>query len=347
MSRSFAARDSSVESFSSIVERLSRKIDENADPSAGEDNVSIASDVLAASRRAPVSVAGSKVASTRQPTAAWKPARKGTGTSELSYEAALRKHSRNREAGVPAKKASETTPNSDSKISTKGATGFEKMSLAALEEDVAAAQASQEVKAFKPAQKDRRQPETQGSLTSESDGKRRHASAKGGRNRGVRPAGPACDLKVREERNHSAEAQARPVPRGKDSAKALSVQSKDDSQKRSTISIRLSEQEAAVLRQRADESCLSVSAYMRSCVMEAEVLRAQVKQALAELRVASIAQSSMENTKALPALTSGGTTWYRFWTRSASYVFGPWFSAGRRADTHVVAKSTMRIMYGE
>jgi predicted DNA binding CopG/RHH family protein len=53
-----------------------------------------------------------------------------------------------------------------------------------------------------------------------------------------------------------------------------------------SVTIRLSIAECARLRQRAAEAGLTVSAYLRSCVLEADVLRAQVKQALAEMRVA-------------------------------------------------------------
>lgn len=55
----------------------------------------------------------------------------------------------------------------------------------------------------------------------------------------------------------------------------------------STISVRLSDIEAERLRKRAEESEMSISAYLRSCVLEADQLRAQVKQALAELRALS------------------------------------------------------------
>ncbi len=51
-----------------------------------------------------------------------------------------------------------------------------------------------------------------------------------------------------------------------------------------TISVRLSPEDAKMLRRRANESQLSVSDYMRSCVLEADQLRAQVKQALAEMK---------------------------------------------------------------
>jgi hypothetical protein len=54
--------------------------------------------------------------------------------------------------------------------------------------------------------------------------------------------------------------------------------------KTASITIRLSETECAQLRLRAAEAGLTVSAYLRSCTLEVESLRAQVKQTLAQLR---------------------------------------------------------------
>jgi hypothetical protein len=54
-----------------------------------------------------------------------------------------------------------------------------------------------------------------------------------------------------------------------------------------SVTIRLSRSECARLHQRATEAGLTVSAYLRSCAVEAEALRAQVKQALAELKTGS------------------------------------------------------------
>jgi len=55
-----------------------------------------------------------------------------------------------------------------------------------------------------------------------------------------------------------------------------------------SITLRVSPDEAGQLRLRAREAGLTVSAYLRSCTFEAEALRAQVKEALAELRQASV-----------------------------------------------------------
>jgi hypothetical protein len=62
------------------------------------------------------------------------------------------------------------------------------------------------------------------------------------------------------------------------------ISSRERSLKCASITIRLSHEECAQLRTRATEAGLSVSAYLRSCTFQAEALRAEVKQALAQLR---------------------------------------------------------------
>lgn len=345
MSRSFAALDSSSESFSSIVERLSRKIDEGADLNSGGEYVSIAADVLAASRRTPAKLAVGKITSTGQ-SGAWGPLRKNAGATELSYEAALRKHGRSRAGAIPVKKPTVAAPKGDAENKSVTGEAIETATLAALQEAVITALGSTEVKGLKSPQKDKRQARQPGAHQS-SDLKQRSVSANGGKNKDGRSRAPARHLKVGDENNRPGEAQIPLLTKGHESQERSSLQVKEDNQKRSTISIRISEQEAAVLRKRAEESGLSVSAYMRSCVMEAELLRAQVKQALADLRVASRIETAIDEPKALPALPSGGSTWSRFWSRSASFVFGPWYSSRRHGETQVVAKRTLHIMYGE
>jgi hypothetical protein len=51
-----------------------------------------------------------------------------------------------------------------------------------------------------------------------------------------------------------------------------------------SVTIRLSHAECARLRRRAAEAGLTVSGYVRSCVLETDLLRAQVKEALAEMK---------------------------------------------------------------
>lgn len=59
--------------------------------------------------------------------------------------------------------------------------------------------------------------------------------------------------------------------------------------KSASITIRLSQAECSQLKRRAAEAGMTISAYMRSCTFEAEALRGQVKEALAQLRAAATA----------------------------------------------------------
>jgi hypothetical protein len=61
------------------------------------------------------------------------------------------------------------------------------------------------------------------------------------------------------------------------------------------ITIRLTQAERAQLRQRAAEAHLTVSDYLRSCIFEAESLRAQVKEALLQMRAATQHQPSVSS----------------------------------------------------
>lgn len=58
-----------------------------------------------------------------------------------------------------------------------------------------------------------------------------------------------------------------------------------------SVTIRMSRAECEQLRERANEAGLTISAYLRSCTFEADALRAQVKQALAELRSAHVPET--------------------------------------------------------
>jgi hypothetical protein len=67
--------------------------------------------------------------------------------------------------------------------------------------------------------------------------------------------------------------------------------------KSASITVRLSEAEQVQLHERAAAAQLSVSAYLRSCIFEAEILRAQVKEALSQIRSAEAAPSSQPKPK--------------------------------------------------
>jgi len=66
--------------------------------------------------------------------------------------------------------------------------------------------------------------------------------------------------------------------------------------KSASITIRLSNAECAQLHKRAAEAGLTVSAYLRSCTLEAETLRTLVKDALAQLRPATSKRNQAAST---------------------------------------------------
>ncbi len=70
-------------------------------------------------------------------------------------------------------------------------------------------------------------------------------------------------------------------------AVAASVSAHEKQRKCASITIRLSSADCDQLHQRAAEAGLTVSAYLRSCTLEAETLRALVKDTLAQLRAGS------------------------------------------------------------
>jgi hypothetical protein len=65
-----------------------------------------------------------------------------------------------------------------------------------------------------------------------------------------------------------------------------------------SITIRLSQAECDQLRTRAAEAGLSISAYLRSCTFEAEALRAEVKETLAQLRTSENLAKPQDSTPA-------------------------------------------------
>jgi hypothetical protein len=57
-----------------------------------------------------------------------------------------------------------------------------------------------------------------------------------------------------------------------------------------SVTVRLNKVECTRLRQRATEAGLTVSAYLRSCALEVDALRTQVKDTLAEFKTAALTQ---------------------------------------------------------
>jgi predicted DNA binding CopG/RHH family protein len=76
-----------------------------------------------------------------------------------------------------------------------------------------------------------------------------------------------------------------------------------------SITIRMSQSECAQLRTRATDAGLSISAYLRSCTFEAEALRAEVKEALAQLRPAEPAAKAQDS-------APGKRSWFHWRTRA-------------------------------
>lgn len=71
-----------------------------------------------------------------------------------------------------------------------------------------------------------------------------------------------------------------------ESSPPKSEQSEGKKQRSASITIRVTAEEHAQLHERAAAAQLSVSAYLRSCILEAESLRGQVKEALAQMQSA-------------------------------------------------------------
>jgi hypothetical protein len=84
--------------------------------------------------------------------------------------------------------------------------------------------------------------------------------------------------------------------------------------KSASVTVRLSKAEYAQLRMRAAEAGLTVSAYLRSCTLEAEALRAQVKDTLAQFRTETLIEMKPRESYADAASQKG--SWLgrlRFW----------------------------------
>jgi len=91
----------------------------------------------------------------------------------------------------------------------------------------------------------------------------------------------------------------------------------EEIRKSSSITIRLTEADCAQLRLRAGEAGLTVSAYLRSCAFEVEDLRAQVKDALAQLRKAVEAdQPARSNEDPVNVHTGWRSRIFAHWRRS-------------------------------
>jgi chemotaxis protein histidine kinase CheA len=98
-------------------------------------------------------------------------------------------------------------------------------------------------------------------------------------------------------------------------AAATQSPAQEKRRKDASITIRLSAEECEQLHQRAAEAGLTLSAYLRSCTLEAETLRALVKSTLAQMQTGSLPQAP-----AAPLATPPSKprfAWFRFdWFRN-------------------------------
>jgi len=83
-------------------------------------------------------------------------------------------------------------------------------------------------------------------------------------------------------------------------------------QRNATVTIRLTNEEQAQLHARAAAARLSISAYLRSCIFEAESLRSQVKAALAEMQ----STQSTPSASGLKGLVNWRRRLFPAWSRS-------------------------------
>lgn len=81
--------------------------------------------------------------------------------------------------------------------------------------------------------------------------------------------------------------------------------------KSASVTVRLTPEDNARLHERAAAAGLTASAYLRSCLLEAESLRMQVKEALEQFRAAS--DPAPQKREELPAQTQSSAQPRRFW----------------------------------
>ncbi|TCK72519.1 plasmid mobilization protein [Acidipila rosea] len=144
--------------------------------------------------------------------------------------------------------------------------------------------------------------------------------------RAVAKAPPAAEAKFRETLNRALQQQAAPSAAikknpGKAPAGAASAA------RPIMLSVRISPSEQSLIRQRAEEANLSISAYMRQCTLEVEQLRRQVELTLARLeRQAAPALSPMPP---LPPPGAGSG----FFGRITRRLLGLWSPSGSGRPT--------------
>lgn len=112
-----------------------------------------------------------------------------------------------------------------------------------------------------------------------------HGRCRTGESAGLRlPPLPAADLPDEDSAPNPRKPEGTADLRAAGSPPGRASRALEDRRKRASVTVRMSLAECGQLQQRSTEAGLTVSAYLRSCAFEVDSLRAQVKQALAELR---------------------------------------------------------------
>lgn len=105
-----------------------------------------------------------------------------------------------------------------------------------------------------------------------------------------------------------------PLPAAPLPIAAAQAPTQEKRRKDSSITIRLSAEECEQLHRRAAQAGLTLSAYLRSCTLEAETLRALVKSTLAQMHAAALPQAPAAPVAAPPAKRK--LFWFRSWLRN-------------------------------
>lgn len=106
-----------------------------------------------------------------------------------------------------------------------------------------------------------------------------------------------------------------PLAAASQPAAAFQSPAQEKHRKDASITIRLSAEECDQLHQRAAEAGLTLSAYLRSCTLEAETLRALVKSTLAQMQTGALPQAPVAPLATPPAKPR--FAWFRFdWFRN-------------------------------
>jgi hypothetical protein len=387
MAYTVSANDSTPESFAGLLDRLTRRVglegrlEGSLEGSPADRNSDRGRNLDGDLDRLSISRAGAASSSGMRRRALVPVMERNSRASrlsdeamQLSYEKALRLHSRHSAAGeADLELPRDKTPNSNTS-QTAGA-GFEYRGTEAPE----IGSAGSVRKTISTAQRGITPGNTQGVAARRTRGYESDTqqiidpgvSEISKKNAVVRRAGPRASIKLSQNvepaksRSKSstaaafAVARSRSTPssrasRGKRGVAAQPLTSEDPKQakelgleisqlnrslehRHAVVSMRLSDSELDRLRHRAAESGISISAYMRSCILDAEGLRSQVKQALVEMRASMGQREPAQLSNDLSVLadagnsgSSAGGAWPRLLWKSATLLFG-WFSFRHRA----------------